>query len=187
MNCSRTLDSFTFNSGSDGEIYCKNCYQEQFGTLSRRSRSRTMSRAESRAASRSRVRSRSGSIPNLDSVEGHRIMADSIINTTSIKAKEGDKDACPRCLGKVFEAEKMMTRYRVYHRKCFTCEECKVSSCKYQKRFRKSYPTFELKNNLIFLEPYFSEHSTPVILQKDQVLKLQSIVATVTQNYLVHL
>ena len=85
-----------------------------------------MSRAESRAASRSRVRSRSGSIPNLDSVEGHRIMADSIINTTSIKAKEGDKDACPRCLGKVFEAEKMMTRYRVYHRKCFTCKECKV-------------------------------------------------------------
>ena len=83
-----------------------------------------MSRAQSRAASRSRLRSRSGSITNLDSFEGNRIIADSMINTTSIKAKDGAKDGCPKCGGRVFEAEKMMTRTRVFHRKCFSCEEC---------------------------------------------------------------
>ena len=127
VNCSRTLDSYSCNCGEDGEIYCKNCYQEEFGTLSRQSRSRTGSRAQSRAASRPRVRSRSGSIPNLDSIEGNRIIADAIVNTTSIKAREDDIDACPRCQGKVFEAEKMVAKNRVYHRKCFSCEECKRS------------------------------------------------------------
>ena len=83
-----------------------------------------MSRAQSRAASRSRLRSRSGSITNLDSFEGNRIIADSMINTTSIKAKDGAKDGCPKCGGRVFEAEKMTTRTRVFHRKCFSCEEC---------------------------------------------------------------
>ena len=124
VNCLRTLDIYTVNCGQDSEIYCKNCYQESFGTMSRRSRSRTMSRAQSRAASRSRRRSRSGSITNLDSIEGNRIIADSMMNTTSIKAREGAKDGCPRCGGRVFEAEKMMTRTRVFHRKCFSCEEC---------------------------------------------------------------
>ena len=91
VNCNRNLDQSSVNCGQDGEIYCRQCYQEEFGTLSRRSRSR--------ATSRSRARSRSISIPNLDSVEGNRIMAGSQVNTTSIKAKAGDKDACPRCSG----------------------------------------------------------------------------------------
>ena len=39
--------------------------------------------------------------------------------TNSIKG-EGD-DACPRCQGKVFEAEKMKTRIHMWHKKCFTC------------------------------------------------------------------
>ena len=32
---------------------------------------------------------------------------------------------CPRCQGKVFEAEKMVTRIGSYHRNCFSCIECK--------------------------------------------------------------
>ena len=85
VNCLRTLDFYTVYCGQDSEIYCKNCYQESFGTMSRRSRSRTKSRAQSRAASRSRRRSRSESIPNLDSIEGNTILADSMTNTSSIK------------------------------------------------------------------------------------------------------
>jgi len=127
--CSRNLNHQTCNCGNDGEIYCKNCYQEEYGTHSRRSRSRTKSRVQSRAASRpnsrTRMRSRSCSIPDLDNLEGNRIMADSMINTTSIKAKLGDKDCCPRCEGKVFEAEKMVSTRGIYHRKCFSCEECR--------------------------------------------------------------
>ena len=92
VNCNRSLDHSSVNCGQDGEIYCKQCYQEEFGTFSRRSRSR--------ATSRPRARSRSSSIPQLDSIEGYRIMAGSQVNTTSIKAKEGDKDGCPRCSGK---------------------------------------------------------------------------------------
>ena len=42
--------------------------------------------------------------------------------TSSIKG-EGN-EACPRCQGKVFEAEKMKTKTHVWHKKCFTC--CKV-------------------------------------------------------------
>ena len=127
--CSRNLSHQNCNCGTDGEIYCKNCYQEEYGTHSRRSRSRTMTRASSRAASRnhsrSGIRSRSNSIPNLDNVEGSRIIAESMMNTTSIKAKAGDKDGCPRCGGRVFEAEKMVSGKDVYHKKCFTCEDCR--------------------------------------------------------------
>ena len=38
-----------------------------------------------------------------------------------------DPTACPRCQGKVFEAEKMMTKNRLYHKQCFTCYQCKHS------------------------------------------------------------
>merc|ERR1719244_1954224 len=51
-------------------------------------------------------------------------MAAAIVNTTTIKAKTGDTDGCPRCGGKVFEAEKMIAGKMTFHKKCFTCEEC---------------------------------------------------------------
>lgn len=41
-----------------------------------------------------------------------------------IKADLGDADGCPRCGGKVFEAEKMMVGHGVYHKKCFSCRVC---------------------------------------------------------------
>lgn len=50
-----------------------------------------------------------------------------MVNTTSIKAEDGDKDRCPRCSGKVFEAEKVATGKGIYHRKCFSCYVCSRS------------------------------------------------------------
>ena len=102
-------------------------YQDNFGTNCRRPRSRATSRAASRAASRNRhcsqPRSRSGSVAGLDSEEGNLIVAAAMANTANIKvcmfapnqmnvrsdikAGAGAPDGCPRCGGRVFEAEKV--------------------------------------------------------------------------------
>ena len=41
-----------------------------------------------------------------------------------IISDENDPNACPRCGCKVFEAEKMMSKSRLFHKKCFTCCQC---------------------------------------------------------------
>ena len=47
-------------------------------------------------------------------------------NGTDTSSIKGDsKDSCPRCGGKVFEAEKLRTRSHVFHKKCFNCHQCK--------------------------------------------------------------
>ena len=46
-------------------------------------------------------------------------------DTAAIKGD--DKESCPRCHGKVFEAEKMKTKGRVFHQKCFSCKLCQHS------------------------------------------------------------
>jgi len=43
--------------------------------------------------------------------------------TTAILAKTGDPDQCPRCLGKVFQAEQVFSAKAVYHKACFRCAE----------------------------------------------------------------
>ena len=43
--------------------------------------------------------------------------------TTSILARRGDPDQCPRCLGKVFKAEQVLSANAVYHKACFRCAE----------------------------------------------------------------
>ena len=40
------------------------------------------------------------------------------------KLKSNDPDACPRCSGKVFEAEKISSKGKFYHKECFTCQNC---------------------------------------------------------------
>ena len=52
-----------------------------------------------------------------------RFLDASIVETFTIQAADGD-NPCPRCNGKVFEAEKMISMRHVYHKKCFTCKEC---------------------------------------------------------------
>ena len=46
------------------------------------------------------------------------------LETWTVQAGEDESNACPRCNGKVFEAEKMISMRHVYHKKCFTCHEC---------------------------------------------------------------
>jgi hypothetical protein len=48
-------------------------------------------------------------------------------DTTVIPGEEGEPTNCPRCHGKVFEAEKMSTKRGFYHKKCFSCAKCKTS------------------------------------------------------------
>ena len=52
------------------------------------------------------------------------LIARSVADTTSIQGYQGDKESCPKCSGKVFEAEKMVMRSGNYHKKCFTCAAC---------------------------------------------------------------
>ena len=40
-------------------------------------------------------------------------------------ADSDSREACPRCGGKVFEAEKMTGKCGYYHKKCFKCATCK--------------------------------------------------------------
>jgi hypothetical protein len=47
-----------------------------------------------------------------------------MVGTTSILAEEGDPNKCPRCKGKVFEAEKMQSNRGIFHKNCFKCIDC---------------------------------------------------------------
>jgi cysteine/glycine-rich protein len=51
--------------------------------------------------------------------------ARSTIETWVIKAEKGEQNCCPKCDGKVFEAEKMVTASGSwYHKNCFRCVDC---------------------------------------------------------------
>ena len=49
--------------------------------------------------------------------------AKAVVNTSVISSSISE-DACPRCHGKVYDAEKMAMRSGMYHKKCFTCITC---------------------------------------------------------------
>ena len=57
---------------------------------------------------------------------GHRQKSDykGWMDVKAIPGEDGDKLTCPRCSGKVFEAERMVTRVGSYHKPCFSCIEC---------------------------------------------------------------
>jgi len=96
--CSQPLDSTSVCDGPDDKIYCRVCY--------------------------GRLRSRNSSIPNMFKVDDD-VLARSIVETWVIKAEKGDPDCCPKCDGKVFEAEKMVTGSGSwYHKNCFRCVDC---------------------------------------------------------------
>ena len=46
------------------------------------------------------------------------------MDSKTIMGEDGDSDACPRCQGKVFEAEKCPTKVGPFHSNCFSCIEC---------------------------------------------------------------
>jgi len=57
---------------------------------------------------------------------GHRQKSDykGWMDVKAIPGEENDKLTCPRCGGKVFEAERMVTKIGSYHKSCFSCIEC---------------------------------------------------------------
>ena len=104
FKCSRSIDQSSCYVKD--EIYCFKCYNEEFNI-------------------RSRSRSRMESESNVQIVElNDDIIAQSMVETNVIMADEGDRNKCPRCNGKVFEAEKMTSNKGIFHRKCFTCQDC---------------------------------------------------------------
>lgn len=142
--CSTNLDMAKCNPGADGEIYCALCYKEEFGVLSRRGRSRSRTGARSRPGScvgsqnvvswRKRSflkgqRSHQSFVLqdlNLVGLENEEdALARAVVDTTAIMADSSDPFRCPRCNGKVFEAEKMASNNGVFHKKCFTCGDCR--------------------------------------------------------------
>ena len=53
------------------------------------------------------------------------MLARSSIETWVIKAEKGGADCCPKCDGKVFDAEKVTTAKGTrYHKNCFRCFDC---------------------------------------------------------------
>ena len=119
--CSRSLDHGSAFVGElddelEKDIYCSKCYHEEFAWV-KRCRSRSRSRMES-VPPMEEVKVEIVELPNED------ILAQSMVETTKIMADEGDTNKCPKCNGKVFEAERMASNKNVYHRKCFTCYDC---------------------------------------------------------------
>ena len=51
-------------------------------------------------------------------------IAKALNDTEVIKTMDNDPDKCPRCFGKVFDAEKMSMKVGNYHKKCFACVSC---------------------------------------------------------------
>lgn len=49
-----------------------------------------------------------------------------LLDTSIIKGQEGEegKGACPRCSGKVFHAERVEVKGRIYHKRCASCLVC---------------------------------------------------------------
>jgi len=116
IECNKKLDSTTVCEGPDAEVYCQSCYSFEFGTKSR-------TKPKGKLIKRNN-RSRSSSIPSMYKTDDD-MWARSTIETWVIKAEKGEQNCCPKCDGKVFEAEKMVTASGSwYHKNCFRCVDC---------------------------------------------------------------
>lgn len=115
IECNKKLDSTTCCEGPDAEVYCKSCYSFEFGTKAR---------TKPKARGHHFKRIRSTSIPNMYKQQDD-MLARATVETWVIKAEKGERDCCPKCDGRVFEAEKMVTASGTwYHRNCFRCVDC---------------------------------------------------------------
>jgi len=106
-SCKRPLDSVLACDAPDGDIYCKGCYAKNFG-------------AKGYGFGCGSGFLQCGDID--DSITDRPTLD---INTTSIRGDPAHKDTCPRCEGIVFHAEKMLSKSSSFHKKCFSCFDCK--------------------------------------------------------------
>ncbi|XP_065226105.1 muscle LIM protein Mlp84B isoform X1 [Planococcus citri] len=103
-NCHRPLDSMLACDGPDKEIYCRSCYGKNFGPKG----------------------FGYGHSPTLVSTSGEStILFPETRPQTGIKGRNGD--GCPRCDYKVYAAEQMISKNKIWHRRCFTCGDCSRS------------------------------------------------------------
>ncbi|XP_046395058.1 muscle LIM protein Mlp84B-like isoform X2 [Ischnura elegans] len=101
--CHRPLDSMLACDGPDREIHCRACYGKRFGPKG----------------------FGFGHAPTLVSTTGEAPVLCSDQSMGSIKAPEGK--GCPRCGFAVFAAEQMISKGKIWHRRCFSCNECRRS------------------------------------------------------------
>ncbi|XP_021953785.1 muscle LIM protein Mlp84B isoform X1 [Folsomia candida] len=106
--CSKFLDSTSHCDGPDRDIYCKVCYGKRFGPCGYG------------FGLGAGILQSDESLQNGDQYLSNK--PNLISSTTTIMAEEGE--GCPRCGGAVFEAEKVLAKGRLWHRKCFKCCEC---------------------------------------------------------------
>lgn len=105
-NCQRPLDSVSVCDGPDKDIYCRGCYGKKFGA---------------------KGYGFAGGAGGLQTGDFEASVSDRptlVFDTKLIKGDTEDKETCPRCGGKVFHAERMMSKKHSYHKPCFTCLEC---------------------------------------------------------------
>ncbi|XP_053670716.1 muscle LIM protein Mlp84B isoform X4 [Anopheles nili] len=96
--CHRPLDSMIACDGPDREIHCRACYGKLFGPKG----------------------FGFGHTPTLVSTD-----VQSAPPADGPKAKDGK--GCTRCGYAVYEAEKMLSKNRIWHKRCFSCFDCHKS------------------------------------------------------------
>jgi len=100
--CHRPLDSMLACDGPDKEIHCRACYGKLFGPKG----------------------FGYGHAPTLVSTGGdaHIALPDGA-PTSGLKSANG----CPRCGYAVYAAEQMISKTRIWHKRCFHCADCRKS------------------------------------------------------------
>lgn len=105
-DCTKTLDSINSCDGPDKDIYCNTCYGKKWGP-----------HGYGFACGSGFLQTDGVSEEDISSHRPHVTT-----NTSTIKAPEGE--GCPRCGGAVFAAEQQLAKGSVWHKKCFSCNEC---------------------------------------------------------------
>ena len=107
IKCKHQMEAGNFAHGPEGEVYCKSCYESTHG---RKAPTKSM------PLDTTSIQAQVSSARQARFNAGFQIMV--------ALSQPGDKRKCPRCSGKVFEAEKMVSDSGWYHRHCFRCNLC---------------------------------------------------------------